>query len=138
MNKSADEESVKEYCLHHELARPPVNHLKAIAFVGLLLLAGSVTAYALSRLACLDFWISLDLCTGIAALCSAKHILVFLVLCYQHYAPESLRRQCSCKPSCSEYALLALDKYVWPKALWKIWRRVTYTCIQPGYHFDNL
>lgn len=136
MNKPSDQESVQDYCLHHQLPRPPVNHLKALAFVCVILLLGSTMAYALSRLACLDFLLSLDLCTGIVSLCLARHILVFLVECYQHYAPEHLRRQCSCQPSCSEYALLALHKFLWPKALWKIWRRVTYTCARPGYHFD--
>ncbi|MDE7086201.1 MAG: membrane protein insertion efficiency factor YidD [Prevotella sp.] len=55
---------------------------------------------------------------------------------YQRYAPESLRRQCTCQPTCSEYALLALEKYYWPKALLLIIRRVTDTCQQPGYKID--
>jgi putative component of membrane protein insertase Oxa1/YidC/SpoIIIJ protein YidD len=39
-------------------------------------------------------------------------------------------------PSCSEYALLALEKYWWPKALMLIVKRVTHTCRQPGYKKD--
>lgn len=40
-----------------------------------------------------------------------KQILIGLVHIYQHYAPEYRRRMCLFKPTCSEYAILALNKY---------------------------
>lgn len=41
----------------------------------------------------------------------SKRILIGLVRIYQHYAPEDRRRMCLFKPTCSEYAILALNKY---------------------------
>lgn len=41
----------------------------------------------------------------------SKRILIWLVHIYQHYAPEHRRRMCLFKPTCSEYAILALNKY---------------------------
>ncbi|OWV19401.1 hypothetical protein B7982_14125 [Fibrobacter sp. UWB2] len=41
----------------------------------------------------------------------SKRILIGLIHVYQRYAPESRRRMCLFKPTCSEYALLALNKY---------------------------
>ncbi|WP_366941359.1 membrane protein insertion efficiency factor YidD [uncultured Fibrobacter sp.] len=41
----------------------------------------------------------------------SKRILIGLVHVYQRYAPESRRRMCLFKPTCSEYAILALNKY---------------------------
>lgn len=41
----------------------------------------------------------------------SKRILIGLVHVYQKYAPESRRRMCLFKPTCSEYAILALNKY---------------------------
>ena len=41
----------------------------------------------------------------------SKRFLIGLVHVYQKYAPESRRRMCLFKPTCSEYAILALNKY---------------------------
>lgn len=40
-----------------------------------------------------------------------KNFLVGLIHLYQKYAPEEKRRSCLFKPTCSEYAILALNKY---------------------------
>lgn len=136
MNRPADEEDIEKYCLHHELARPKIHYNKVSAVTCVALLCTVLCSYTLCRLTGLNFWVWLDICMALTVICHAKDILVFLVKCYQHFAPEDVRRQCSCKPSCSEYALLALDRYLWPKAVWKIWRRVTHTCAQQGYHID--
>jgi putative component of membrane protein insertase Oxa1/YidC/SpoIIIJ protein YidD len=47
----------------------------------------------------------------ITLLIFSKRILIGLVHIYQRYAPESRRRMCLFKPTCSEYAILALNKY---------------------------
>lgn len=44
-------------------------------------------------------------------LARAKRIITDAVLIYQQYAPESVRSACVFKPTCSEYMLLAVDKY---------------------------
>jgi putative component of membrane protein insertase Oxa1/YidC/SpoIIIJ protein YidD len=40
-----------------------------------------------------------------------KPLIIGCVRLYQHYAPEYLRRQCLFKPTCSEYTILAIEKY---------------------------
>ena len=35
-----------------------------------------------------------------------------LIECYQHYAADEVRRNCRCLPSCSEYSILVLKKYM--------------------------
>jgi putative membrane protein insertion efficiency factor len=40
-----------------------------------------------------------------------KRILVFVIHIYQRYAADATRRRCCFTPSCSEYMLLAIDKY---------------------------
>ena len=42
---------------------------------------------------------------------SFKSFCIDLILLYQKLAPEKLRRSCLFEPSCSEYMLLAIDKY---------------------------
>ena len=136
MNQPIDEDAIRDYCLHHELARPYININKVLWIIGLVLAIVSAVSYFLCLLADFSFFFYADILISALAFCYASNILRFLVQCYQHYATESKRRQCSCMPSCSEYALLALDKYFWPIAVWKIYRRITHTCSMPGYHID--
>lgn len=65
---------------------------------------------------------------GILLILCMKGVLRLIVKCHQRYAPDYIRRRCKCKPSCSEYALLALDKYILPIALIKIYNRLKHTC----------
>jgi putative component of membrane protein insertase Oxa1/YidC/SpoIIIJ protein YidD len=40
-----------------------------------------------------------------------KPMVIGFVHLYQHYSPEAVRRNCLFKPTCSEYMLLAIEKY---------------------------
>lgn len=40
-----------------------------------------------------------------------KRAVICCVRIYQRYAPEAVRRKCRFEPSCSEYMILAIEKY---------------------------
>lgn len=40
-----------------------------------------------------------------------RFIVIGIIRLYQHYAPEQIRRRCLFKPTCSEYAILAVLRY---------------------------
>jgi putative membrane protein insertion efficiency factor len=40
-----------------------------------------------------------------------KSLILYLIKKYQKYAPARIRRSCRFEPSCSNYMILALDKY---------------------------
>ena len=40
-----------------------------------------------------------------------KKIMIFCVRLYQYFAPEMMRKSCLFTPSCSEYMILAIEKY---------------------------
>ena len=61
-------------------------------------------------------------------LLAGRWFLIMAVLLYQRYAPEHVRQKCVCTPTCSEYALLALRKYVWLRGGYKTYIRLTRTC----------
>lgn len=135
MNSQTEADRIRHYCRHHKLSRPRINWpLIATAILtteGILyILIRRLTSSAGS------FFLLEEAFHGSIVLLCGNAILRLLVQIYQRYAPESLRRQCRCQPSCSEYALLALKKYYWPKALILILRRVVHTCQQPGYKKD--
>lgn len=88
----------------------------------------------------LEIWIKLTLsifCTiGILEL-YGRFLCIKIVECYQHYAPETVRRKCKCVPSCSEYAILCLKKYELVHGLLKIRKRLFVTCKGFDYIIDN-
>lgn len=59
---------------------------------------------------------------------SLKYIVIGIIRLYQHYAPEVIRRRCLFKPTCSEYAILAVRKYGAIIGLFKSWYRLVYLC----------
>ena len=66
--------------------------------------------------------LSADLAAGsslcgvtIALLFCLKRIIICLVRLYQRFAPASIRNKCRFEPSCSQYMILAIEKY----GLWK-------------------
>lgn len=40
-----------------------------------------------------------------------KKVFICAILIYQHYAPASIRMKCRFEPSCSQYMILAIEKY---------------------------
>ena len=66
-----------------------------------------------------------------------RFCLLQAVKCYQHYAKEETRRRCMCVPSCSEYAIICLEK-IFPLAiaLMKIRIRLYKTCRGEDYKLD--
>ena len=135
MSSQPSEFDIRNYVLHHPLSRPYIPWTRIISIVALcegLLLCGifllDLKAWQMSLLA--DAYHS-----AILIVCG-KPLFSTVIKIYQRYAPEHVRRQCKCKSTCSEYALLALEKYPWPKALFLIVKRVTHTCEQPGYKID--
>ncbi|MDO4363209.1 MAG: membrane protein insertion efficiency factor YidD [Clostridia bacterium] len=55
---------------------------------------------------------------------------------YQHYAPEEIRRRCLFKPTCSEYAILAIKKYGLIIGLVKTYNRLFKKCKGNIYRID--
>lgn len=50
---------------------------------------------------------------------TTKRMFICAIRIYQRYAPDSLRNKCRFEPSCSEYMILAIEKYGLIKGLQK-------------------
>lgn len=136
MSQSAERQHVKNYCKNHILVRPEINWLKLIFVISSYFIISSILiGISVLLTGHLYLWIA-DVCLALPLFVYGNCIGITLVELYQRYASEYVRRQCSCQPSCSEYAILALKKYYWIKAICLICRRVFITCSQPGYHLD--
>lgn len=64
-----------------------------------------------------------------------KHICVAMVRAYQRLAPDVIRDRCRFEPSCSNYALLALEKHSLGAALILIAKRLS-RCRYPNEGVD--
>lgn len=53
-----------------------------------------------------------------------KYIAFLWIKLYQKFAPEKVRRSCLFYPSCSQYMLLAIEKYGFWKGFWKGLKRL--------------
>jgi len=60
-----------------------------------------------------------------------RQILIWLIRLYQRYAKSETRLRCCFTPSCSEYAILAIDKYGAIRGGYKAIRRL-FRCHPPG------
>lgn len=95
------------------ITRPKINWLKfiiAIITPFIVVLSFSI----LTRKMCLSspYFIIVLICFCIlyCFILSKKAIITFIRM-YQRFAPESVRNKCRFEPSCSEYMILAIEKY---------------------------
>lgn len=106
------------------LIRPQVNLLKATILFDVVLainICGSCgIIYLLSQFEWynhiniavgLQFIIIFSVVCLISLLILAKRIVIFTIRVYQRYAPYDIRSSCLFVPNCSEYMVLAIEKY---------------------------
>ena len=135
-----EQDIAMNYCQFHELVRPKTNLTRFVTWV-LFIEIISITLTCISSQ--LFYWFSFFFPFGalysfvstIVFLIFLKKICVLLIELYQHYASEKTRRKCVMMPSCSEYALLALEKYNVFKGLYKTYIRMTTKC-KGSYKMD--
>jgi putative membrane protein insertion efficiency factor len=128
---STDELEAKNYVLAKEMFRPATNVLTAAGYstlfiscaLGLSLLLSFLLndSIAINTTLSFVFIFIVSIVTGVCFF--MKPLLIGLVHLYQHYAPDELRRRCLFKPTCSEYTILALEKYGVLKGIGKCFDR---------------
>ena len=134
MEMPSQEEQIiaEEYVLERPLDRPDTDIKKAVKSVVVYLLSSLAMGFSMLYLFswlgifalfsdCIcDFreqhsiWFSILfilLVYFIVGLFCLKKAVIGCIKLYQHYAPEQIRRRCLFKPTCSEYAILAIQKY---------------------------
>lgn len=153
-----EQDAVVWYVLKRPLVRPNTSYKKAALCISLFLLANvgmTVVLYHLFRWlgissflpdAIWDFYREHQIATillltltqfFIGSLFALKPAIIGAVRLYQRYAPEEIRRRCLFKPTCSEYTILAIQKYGVIKGLYKAYIRVFKKCKGRIYRIDE-
>lgn len=121
---------VRGYVLFRPMYRPNITLAKTIPFIVLFLVLVGGIVY-------LKGWKIGLLSGGAILLLFSRFILIKLIELYQHYAPEEVRRKCMLKPTCSEYAIIAIRKYGPFYGMFKTIMRLFFVCRGDIYHIDN-
>ena len=145
---SKSEQNVaKSYCLHRPLYRPKTNIKMVLIWlfwfeIGIILttfILGCILRYfgvSFSSFLGRDIFYIYNLISLLFLMIFFKQILILIIELYQHYAPEEMRRKCLLMPTCSEYAVLALQKHGVIKGLYKTYIRLTKKCKGETYYID--
>jgi len=70
-------------------------------------------------------------------ICISKYIMLLLIKLYQKLAPEHIRNKCRFEPSCSNYMIMAIEKFGIIKGLKKGFLRLK-KCSSGDGGYDNL
>jgi putative component of membrane protein insertase Oxa1/YidC/SpoIIIJ protein YidD len=140
-----EQEEAWRYCCQRVLERPDTDIKRAVKPIALFLLfICGITVFicALLRYFAVVSWLNPVLTVSLVfaalvftgLLACSKRIIIGLVRLYQRYAPERIRRKCIFKPTCSEYMILAVEKYGVIKGLYKGIFRLFVRC--KGFYYS--
>ncbi len=153
-----EQDAVVWYVLKRPLVRPNTSYKKAALCISLFLLANvgmTVLLYHLLRWLGISSFLP-DVIWGlytehhsayvilltlaqffVGGLVALKPAIIGAVRLYQRYAPEDIRRRCLFKPTCSEYTILAVQKYGVVRGLYKSYIRLFKKCRGRTYRIDE-
>jgi putative component of membrane protein insertase Oxa1/YidC/SpoIIIJ protein YidD len=153
MPNQDEREAVRIYCCERPLERPKTSIATAVVSVALFFMAVAVMSFGVIWLAS---WLGINLqirciilhpivvivlsslsCFALSFLLILKRMTIGIVRLYQHYAPEDMRRKCILKPTCSEYMILAVEKYGAIRGVKKSVHRLLITCRGWDYRVDE-
>ena len=133
-SKKADPTSM-EY--ERVLVRPRLHMLRVsiftLAAIAIATLISFVT-YALSQNVLCAILVGVSV-IAIVLLIFAKRVLIWIVKVYQRLAPAKLRNRCRYEPSCSQYMIMAIEKYGAVKGVFRGLKRWS-KCKPPNGGFD--
>ena len=109
-SKKADPSSM-EY--ERVLVRPRLHMVRVSIFILIAIALAALTAfvtYALSKSVLCAVLLGI-LVIALVLLIFAKRVIIWTVKLYQRLAPAKLRNRCRYEPSCSQYMIMAVEKY---------------------------
>ena len=158
MPSQEEQDAVVWYVLKRPLVRPNTSYKKAALCLSLFLSANVVmiillyclfrrlgifsflpdTVYRFYTVHHTAFIVLLVLLQfTVSGLVALKPAIIGAIRLYQHYAPEDIRRRCLFKPTCSEYAILAIQKYGVIRGMAKAYVRLFKKCKGRIYRIDE-
>ena len=153
-----EQDTVARYVLKRPMNRPNTSYTKAFLYITVFVAVNVLMTFLLCRLIIwfglpsfypklaaiiradntIAFYLSVGLLQFlISGILVIKPAVIGAIHLYQRYAPEEVRRRCLFKPTCSEYAILAVKKYGVVRGLLMTYDRVFHRCRGRTYRIDE-
>lgn len=134
---SSDEVDTASIYYKRNNVRPKLNLWRVLLYALIVLCVSTVISLFIYDTSKSILWAIL---TGIFVILGViiifiKRVFVWLVKLYQRVAPDSVRNRCRFEPSCSQYMILAIEKYGFFKGVKKGWDRLK-RCVPPNSGYD--
>ena len=112
-----ERELVRKYVIERELFRPPITYFKVFIIILSTILGEILITWIGFHQIVQKYYITkktIYLIISILAffIIDGRFFAILCIKLYQHYAPESMRRRCLLKPTCSEFAIIVIKKYL--------------------------
>ena len=110
----SDEQDPRSSAYNRELKRPKISLIKTLLlFIMLPAMALTGIIVFLDYIGLSETFIVLIAATILLTyiFLTTKRLFICIIKLYQKYAPDSLRNKCRFEPSCSEYMIIAIEKY---------------------------
>ncbi len=134
-----ERELVRKYVIERELYRPSITYFKAFIIILATILVellicwlGYIFVHHITKKT-----IYLLITILVFFIIDGRFFAILCIKLYQHYAPERIRRRCLLKPTCSEFAIIAIKKYGFLIGGLKTWIRLNYKCRGNVYYIDE-
>ena len=137
-----ERELVRKYVIERELYRPPITYFKVFIIILSTILGEILITWIGFHQIVQKYYITkktIYLIISILAffIIDGRFFAILCIKLYQHYAPESMRRRCLLKPTCSELAIIVIKKYGLLIGGIKTWIRLKYKCRGNVYYIDE-
>lgn len=108
-----DEHDPRSSAYVRDLKRPSINWCKMAVYIVSPVLSAVLLALLLKYLGCSGKVAALVVTAAVVLyiILTFKQAMIFAIKLYQRYAPDFIRNKCRFEPSCSEYMILAIEKY---------------------------
>ena len=116
-----DEHDPRSNSYHRELVRPKIRWGSVACFFVLWLAVIFAVVFVLKTENVGVQWIiaAVLAVSLVYLIINSKKILITAIRIYQRFAPDAVRNKCRFEPSCSEYMILAVQKYGLPEGVRK-------------------
>ncbi len=95
------------------LVRPKINYLTIVLYILIPIAVGTIYVHLIQSRSVLSVWTILLLVIAlfVYVLITMKRAIICCIKIYQRFAPTHIRNKCRFEPSCSQYMILAIEKY---------------------------
>lgn len=92
------------------LVRPKINYLAIVLYILVPIVGGAIYLHFIKTRTAVNIW-TVVIALLVYVMMTMKRAIICCIKLYQRFAPTHIRNKCRFEPSCSQYMILAIEKY---------------------------